>query len=172
MNPKKHFATIAVALVINQASAQKRAFNTTSTLADAAMQSNFKSPPMSARPWVFWMWLRVNTSEEAITKDLEEMHAKGIEGTILYESGTGSELSSTKATMVLKDKKYVVTPTQDFKGAYMTELPTQHLQPWDNRQRSRAHRGKVCFKRRLGGHIGPYTASVWAAADALVRKRY
>ncbi|NNU34207.1 hypothetical protein HK413_08720 [Mucilaginibacter sp. S1162] len=63
------------------------------------------------------------------------MHAKGIEGAILYESGTGSELSSTLATMVLKDKKYIFTPTKDFAGAYMNELPTAHLQPWDNRVR-------------------------------------
>jgi len=149
MNPKKHLAIIAAALIINQASAQKRAFNTASTLADAAMQSNFKTPPKGAHPWVFWMWLRVNTSEEAITKDLEEMHAKGIEGTILYESGTGSELSSTTATMVLKDKKYVVTPTQNFKGAYMTELPTQHLQPWDNRVRELFR-----FAAKEAGRIG------------------
>jgi len=149
MSPKKYLAVIAAVLIFNHTSAQKPVFNATSTYPDAAMQSHFKTPPSNARPWVFWMWLRVNTSEEAITKDLEEMHAKGIEGAILYESGTGSELSSTKATMVLKNKKYVVVPTQDFKGAYMTELPTQHLQPWDNRVRELFR-----FAAKEAGRIG------------------
>jgi hypothetical protein len=128
-------ALMAFLLTIPVFAQKKKGFNMTSNIANPQMVNHFKSPPHIARPWVFWMWLRVNTSKEAITKDLEEMHAKGIEGAILYESGTGSELSSTLATMVLKDKKYVVTPTKDFAGAYMNELPTAHLQPWDNRVR-------------------------------------
>ncbi|MGF7078717.1 glycosyl hydrolase [Mucilaginibacter sp. UYCu711] len=136
MNPQKTFIALAAFLLIGPAFAQKKqGFNTTSAVADPQMVNHFKTPPHVARPWVFWMWLRVNTSKEAITKDLEEMKAKGIEGAILYESGTGSELSSTLATMVLKDKKYVFTPTKDFAGAYMNDLPTAHLQPWDNRVR-------------------------------------
>ncbi|MBC7398465.1 MAG: hypothetical protein H7289_00865 [Mucilaginibacter sp.] len=134
MKTKTTLIALSAILWISPAFAQKKqAFNTTLNIADAQMINHFKAPPHLARPWVFWMWLRVNTSKEAITKDLEEMHAKGIEGAILYESGTGSELSSTLATMVLKDKKYVATPTKDFAGAYMNELPTEHLQPWDNR---------------------------------------
>ncbi len=136
MKPQKTFIALAAFLLIGPAFAQKKqVFNKTSAAADPQMVSHFKAPPHGARPWVFWMWLRVNNSKEAITKDLEEMHAKGIEGTILYESGTGSELSSTLATMVLKDKKYIFTPTKDFAGAYMNELPTEHLLPWDNRVR-------------------------------------
>jgi len=39
------------------------------------------------------MWLRVDTTREAITKDLEEMKAKGIEGEIIYDSGVGKEFN-------------------------------------------------------------------------------
>jgi hypothetical protein len=174
-------ALMAFLLTIPVFAQKKKGFNTTSNIANPQMVNHFKSPPHIARPWVFWMWLRVNTSKEAITKDLEEMHAKGIEGAILYESGTGSELSSTLATMVLKDKKYVVTPTKDFAGAYMNELPTEHLQPWDNRVRElfrfaakeagRIGR-KAGFKRWISRYVGPYPGRVRAAADAMVRKEY
>jgi hypothetical protein len=150
MKTKITLIALTAILWMGTALAQKRpTFNTTSNTADAQMVNHFKSPPHIARPWVFWMWLRVNTSKEAITKDLEEMHAKGIEGAILYESGTGSELSSTLATMVLKDKIYIAIPTKDFAGAYMNELPTEHLQPWDNRVRELFR-----FAAKEAGRIG------------------
>jgi hypothetical protein len=126
-----------------------KAFNTTSNVADAAMQSHFLTPPRSARPWVFWMWLNVDAGEAVITADLEEMHKKGIEGTILYESGTGSELSSTTATMVLQGKNYISTPTQDYKGAYMTPLPGAPLKAWGKRTRELFR-----FASKEAGRIG------------------
>lgn len=54
---------------------------------DTELEAHFQSPPASARPWVFWVWLRADSTPEAITKDLEEMKAKGIEGAILYDTG-------------------------------------------------------------------------------------
>ncbi|MGV8134038.1 MAG: glycosyl hydrolase [Mangrovibacterium sp.] len=47
---------------------------------DAAetMAAAFENPPSSARPGVFWCWLNGNMSREAITRDLEAMHSKGI----------------------------------------------------------------------------------------------
>jgi hypothetical protein len=148
--PAINVVALAAILFVSSAFAQKKqAFNTTVNKADVNMASNFKTPPPIARPWVFWMWLRVNTSKEAITADLQEMHAKGIEGAILYESGTGSELSSTLATMVLKDKKYISTPTKDFAGAYMNPLPTELLKPWDDRVRE-----LFKFAAKEAGRIG------------------
>ncbi|MDB5156091.1 MAG: putative glycosylhydrolase, partial [Mucilaginibacter sp.] len=150
MKNKKAIVTICAFLFTAPVFAQiSPAFNTTSNVADPAMQSHFVNPPHSARPWVFWMWLNVNADEKAITADLEEMHKKGIEGAILYESGTGSELSSTTATMVLQGNKYVVKPTQDFKGAYMTPLPGEFLKPWDKRTRELFR-----FASKEAGRIG------------------
>lgn len=142
-------ALLAILFAASGFAQTKRGFNTTSNIADPAMQSNFVTPPHSARPWVFWMWLTVNADEKAITADLEEMHKKGIEGAILYESGTGSELSSTYRTMVLKGKNYISTPTQDFKGAYMTKLPGAPLKPWDKRTRELFR-----FAAKEAGRIG------------------
>lgn len=141
---------VSVFLIKAPAFAQKTpAFNKTLNMADPAMQSHFADPPHSARPWVFWMWLKVNTDEKAITADLEEMHKKGIEGAILYESGTGSELSSTTGTMILEGNKYIAKPTQDFKGAYMDPLPGEPLKSWDKRTRELFR-----FASKEAGRIG------------------
>ncbi|HEY9535744.1 MAG TPA: glycosyl hydrolase [Mucilaginibacter sp.] len=136
MKIKHALVALAALLFTRSAFAQvPKNINATSNIADPAMQSNFKTPPHSARPWVFWMWLRVDADEKAITADLEEMHKKGIEGAILYESGTGYEPSSMVANMVLEGKKYVVKPSADLKGAYQAPLPKLILKPWDNRVR-------------------------------------
>ncbi|WP_130418073.1 hypothetical protein [Edaphobacter modestus] len=47
------------------------------------LDRGFRTPPAMARPWVFWMWLRVKSNRAAITADLEAMHAKGIEDQFL-----------------------------------------------------------------------------------------
>lgn len=107
-------------------------FNATSPAIDPLLEQHFAVPPAGARPWVFWMWLRVDTTFAAITKDLEEMHAKGIEGAILYESG-GTKLAWNLNTMVLGDKEYLSVHTQNFREGYSTPLPTKDLAPWSER---------------------------------------
>ena len=41
------------------------------------LDETFQQPPPEAAPWVYWVWLRTPTSHEAMTRDLEEMKAKG-----------------------------------------------------------------------------------------------
>ncbi|GAA4103562.1 glycosyl hydrolase [Mucilaginibacter panaciglaebae] len=136
MRKKQFFIATSVLLIAGAAFAQvPKNINATSNIADPDMQANFKTPPHSARPWVFWMWLRVDADEKAITADLEEMHKKGIEGAILYESGTGYEPSSMVANMVLEGKKYVVKQREDLKGAFQSPLPRPILKPWNSRVR-------------------------------------
>ncbi|MCC8424533.1 glycosyl hydrolase [Mucilaginibacter sp. UR6-11] len=179
-SPKALITVIAFLFAAPVFAQTRRAFNTTSAIPDVNMQNHFVTPPAGARPWVFWMWLNVNADEAAITADLEEMHKKGIEGTILYESGTGSELSSTTATMVLQGKQYIVKPTEDFKGAYMTTLPGAPLKPWDKRTRElfryaskEAGRLGIKFVLSVGlaGTSGPIAAEygqqelIWSEKD-------
>lgn len=102
--------------------------------ASARLDDQFRNPPQSARPWVYWMWLTVNTSPEAITADLEEMKAKGIAGFILYDSGAGG-MADVNAKMVVRGKEYQKVPTDDFKGAYATPIPTGPLPAWSPRWR-------------------------------------
>ena len=43
----------------------------------------FTDPPASARPWVFWYWIKAAVSKEGITADLEAMKKNGIAGAYL-----------------------------------------------------------------------------------------
>jgi hypothetical protein len=52
----------------------------------ADLEKDFANPPASARPWVYWWRLMPNVSKEGITKDLEEMAAKGIGGVLLFDA--------------------------------------------------------------------------------------
>lgn len=51
----------------------------------SAFESQFLSPPDTARPWVYWFWKNGNVTREGITADLEAMARVGIGGFILME---------------------------------------------------------------------------------------
>jgi (4-O-methyl)-D-glucuronate---lignin esterase len=53
------------------------------------LERQFVSPPDSARPWVYWMWMDGNLSREGITADLEAMKQAGIGGVIICEVNVG-----------------------------------------------------------------------------------
>ncbi|HUW60343.1 MAG TPA: glycosyl hydrolase [Candidatus Bathyarchaeia archaeon] len=59
------------------------------SIAAASLESDFASPPDSARPWVYWFWLNGNITEEAITADLEAMQRVGIGGVLIMEVDQG-----------------------------------------------------------------------------------
>ena len=46
------------------------------------LAQGFVSPPDSARPRVYWWWLNSHVTKAGITRDLEEMKAKGIRGAL------------------------------------------------------------------------------------------
>ena len=102
--------------------------------ADADLTKGFIQPPAAARPWVLWMWLFLETSPAAITKDLEEMHAKGIEGAILYDTGVGGGLKAGDK-MVLKGKSYEMEKTADYAGAHLDPVPIPAMKTWSPRFR-------------------------------------
>jgi (4-O-methyl)-D-glucuronate---lignin esterase len=53
------------------------------------LASGFASPPDSARPWAYWMWMDGNLTREGITADLEAMRAAGLGGVIICEVNVG-----------------------------------------------------------------------------------
>ena len=59
---------------------------------DAAndLVARFTTPPASARPWVYWMWIDGNMTREGITADLEAMQRAGIGGVLIMEVTTGA----------------------------------------------------------------------------------
>jgi hypothetical protein len=113
------------------------------------MAGHFQSPPASARPWVFWMWLRVDTSPAAITKDLEEMHAKGIEGAILYDSGFGGGGLGFSSKMVLQGKGFYPVKTSDYAGGHIDPIPRPAMESW-----SPHFRELVRFAAKESGRLG------------------
>ena len=42
------------------------------------LANEFINPPMSSRPGAYWCWLNGDVTKASITKDLEEMKAKGM----------------------------------------------------------------------------------------------
>ena len=130
------------------AATQAESLKSTSIVSDPQMAGHFQAPPPSARPWVFWMWLRVDTSPEAITKDLEEMRAKGIEGAILYDSGVGGGLEIS-SRMVLQGKGFSPVKTSDYAGGKIDPIPRPVMESWSPRFRE-----LVRFAAKESGRLG------------------
>jgi len=49
------------------------------------LAQEFANPPNAAKPRVFWYWLMSLVSKEGITKDLEELQAKGVGGVMISD---------------------------------------------------------------------------------------
>jgi hypothetical protein len=58
-------------------------------VAENTLQSNFKTPPNSAKPHTWWHWMNGNVSKKGITLDLEAMARVGIGGFQNFDAGTG-----------------------------------------------------------------------------------
>jgi len=150
------------------------------------LEKGFAQPPPSARTWVFWMWLRVETSPEAITRDLEAMHAKGIEGAILYDSGVGGRLEIS-SKMVLGDKGFYPVKTSDYGGGHIDPIPLPAMESWSPRFREMVRFAakeagrlgiKLCLTVGLAGTSGPITPEfgqqslVWSETAVTGPKSY
>ena len=57
--------------------------------AEGLDQGSFRTPPSSARPWVYWFPLNGNITREGITADLEAMQRVGIGGVLYMETDVG-----------------------------------------------------------------------------------
>ena len=55
----------------------------------SALEDDFKEPPSSAYPQVYWFWMNGNVTQEGITLDLEAMKQVGIGGVFNFDVGTG-----------------------------------------------------------------------------------
>ena len=52
------------------------------------LEEGFRSPPESARPWVYWFIMDGNLTREGITADFEAMKRAGIGGVCWRKPGT------------------------------------------------------------------------------------
>jgi hypothetical protein len=58
------------------------------------LDEQFRTPPDSTRPWVYWFWLNSNLTREGITADLEAMKRVGIGGVLIMEVDQGAPVGS------------------------------------------------------------------------------
>ncbi|MBP8304601.1 MAG: glycoside hydrolase, partial [Phycisphaerae bacterium] len=56
-----------------------------------SLDAGWTHPPQEARLWAYWWWLNGNVDRAAITRDLEEMKAKGFGGALLCDAGGASQ---------------------------------------------------------------------------------
>jgi len=110
------------------------AVNETSRETNPQLEKQFQTPSDETSPWVFWMWLRTDSTFEAITKDLEAMSQTGIGGAILYESGN-TALWYQNLKMQLEGKEYKRLETEETKIGYAVPVPMKTIPPWGDRQR-------------------------------------
>lgn len=139
---------------------------TAARVTEAELPKGFAHPPESAAPWVYWVWLNVDTTPAAMTYDLEQMKAKGIAGFILYDCGAGN-LPPAVPRMILVDKdhkfEYEFVKEGEYTGCYNTPIPFPPLQAWTPLWRERiryvakesARLGlKFCLAMGLAGTSG------------------
>ncbi len=63
-----------------------------------ALEAGFANPPAEARLRCYWWWLNGHTTQAAITRDLEEMKAKGYGGALLVDAN-GSDQQHNDAVL-------------------------------------------------------------------------
>jgi len=54
------------------------------------LEKGFAAPPLFAKPRVFWWWLNSKATKESITRDLEELKAKGFGGALIFDAGSSN----------------------------------------------------------------------------------
>ncbi len=59
--------------------------------AQPALEAGWDNPPNQARLRAYWWWLNGNVTKESITRDLEEMKAKGFGGAVIIDAGGANQ---------------------------------------------------------------------------------
>lgn len=59
--------------------------------AESSLEQDWDSPPRDARVRAYWWWLNGNVTREAITRDLEQMKAKGFGGALICDADGSSQ---------------------------------------------------------------------------------
>ena len=78
------------------------------------LDPEFVTPPREARPYTYWMWV-ADAPRACITRDLEEFHAKGIAGALIYSSSMGP-IWYPEHKVVLEGKEYRKVETDEYGG--------------------------------------------------------
>jgi hypothetical protein len=98
--PRSRYAIgVLLPLVLAAAAAGSPPPRAAEAPAAALDQSAFQNPPLAARPSALWAWLNGHVDHAQLTRELEEMKAKGMRGAIIWDVGAiaDPEKSSRRA---------------------------------------------------------------------------
>lgn len=83
---------IIVALLLNSiivsGQSQNYSLQTNLSVEISQLEKGFLGPPGESRLRCYWWWLNSLVTKESITRDLEEMKAKGYGGALIFDAGT------------------------------------------------------------------------------------
>ena len=65
--------------------------------AESGLESGWSNPPVESRLRAYWWWLNGNVTPAAITRDLEEMKAKGFGGALICDADGSSQDGNVRA---------------------------------------------------------------------------
>ena len=65
--------------------------------AQPALAEEFAHPPDSAKLRAYWWWLNGNVTRDSITRDLEEIKAKGFGGALICDADGSSQDKNARA---------------------------------------------------------------------------
>ena len=83
------------------------------------LQENFKNPPQSARPRVWWHWMNGNITKEGITLDLDWMHRTGLAGFQTFDAALATP-------QVVKERLVYMTPAWQDAFRHATNLASHY----------------------------------------------
>jgi len=108
---------------------------------EALSEKRFFDPPLSARPSVLWAWLNGYVDRDQLTRELEEMKAKGLAGAIIWDVGS------------LRDPKKIIPAGPAFLGPESVASISHAIDQ----------------AGRLGLELGLFASSSWNAGGAWIR---
>ena len=87
---KKIFILFFVCYIFSHASGQFQNYSlvTDRTISYKQLENGFANSPFESRLRCYWWWLNSMATKKSITRDLEEMKAKGYGGALLFDAGS------------------------------------------------------------------------------------
>lgn len=82
---KPDFLTCSILAIVTLFSSAVAAFADSGD--PPALEAGWQNPPNDARLRAYWWWLNGNVTKESITRDLEQMKAKGFGGAVIIDAG-------------------------------------------------------------------------------------
>jgi hypothetical protein len=108
---------------------------------DKLSERSFFDPPLSARPSVLWAWLNGFVDRDQLTRELEELKAKGLGGAIIWDVGS------------LRDPKKIIPAGPAFLGPESVASISHAIDQ----------------ANRLGLELGLFASSSWNAGGSWVK---